>query len=81
MVSFGVWNALRNPKAQEWIFGLFQYLKIWLELAYDCRAVTALEYGLIVAAIIVIFAGALLGLATSLQTPLTNLQRNLNNGL
>ena len=33
---------------------MYQYLKIWLELRFDRRAVTALEYGLIAATVVAI---------------------------
>ena len=40
---------------------------MWLELRYDRRAVTSLEYGLIAVAILLACAGAFAGLGTSLR--------------
>ena len=40
---------------------MFEYLKTWLELKTDRRAVTMLEYGLIAALIAAVCVGATLG--------------------
>ena len=47
---------------------MIDYVKTWLELKVDRRAVTALEYGLIAALIAVVIIGAV----TTVGTNLTN---------
>ena len=48
----------------------YLYVKTWLALKSDTRGVTALEYGLIAAAIIAVIAGTVYGLGTKLSTAL-----------
>ena len=47
---------------------MIEYLKTWLELKTDRRAVTALEYGLIAALIAGVIVTAVTGLGTKLIT-------------
>ena len=56
---------------------MIEYLKTWLQLKADRRAVTALEYGLIAALIAV----ALIGGATQLGTKLNNQFQNISTRL
>jgi Flp pilus assembly pilin Flp len=58
---------------------MYEYLKIWLELKTDKRAVTALEYGLIAAVIIAVCATAFVSLGTQLSTTLTGIHDTLQN--
>jgi pilus assembly protein Flp/PilA len=54
---------------------MFEYLKTWLALKTDRRAVTALEYGLIASLIAVAIVGTVGTLSTKLQgvfTAVTN---------
>jgi pilus assembly protein Flp/PilA len=46
---------------------MLEFLKIWLELKTDRRAVTMLEYGLIAALIAAVCVGAVTTLGTSIQ--------------
>jgi len=46
---------------------MLEFFKIWLELKTDRRAVTALEYGLIAAVVIVVALGAFQLLGTNLS--------------
>ncbi|HTW69936.1 MAG TPA: Flp family type IVb pilin [Acetobacteraceae bacterium] len=46
---------------------MLEFVKIWLELKYDRRAVTALEYGLIAGAIAAVIAATVVGLGTSIE--------------
>ncbi|WP_428390439.1 Flp family type IVb pilin [Lichenicoccus sp.] len=46
---------------------MIEYVKTWLELKVDRRAVTALEYGLIAALIAVVIIGAVTTLGTKLS--------------
>lgn len=47
---------------------MIQYLKSWAPLASAKRGVTALEYGLIAAAIIVAISATVFGIGTNLNT-------------
>ena len=47
---------------------MFSYLKTWLELKTDRRAVTALEYGLIAAVLGAVIVTAFTSLGTGLTT-------------
>ena len=46
---------------------MLEYLKLWLELKVDRRAVTALEYGLIAALIAVVIITGVTTLGTNLN--------------
>jgi Flp pilus assembly pilin Flp len=56
---------------------MIEYLKTWLELKYDRRAVTALEYGLIAAVIIAVCATAFVSLGTQLNATLSKVQTTM----
>jgi Flp pilus assembly pilin Flp len=53
---------------------LLDCAKIWLELTYDRRAVTALEYGLIAGVIFFACAGIFFELGANLLGALTNVR-------
>jgi pilus assembly protein Flp/PilA len=57
---------------------MYEYLKIWLELKTDKRAVTMLEYGLIAAVIVVTIIGGYSLLANKLSTQFTSVGNHLN---
>jgi pilus assembly protein Flp/PilA len=57
---------------------MLQYVKTWLELKTDKRAVTALEYGLIAAVIIGVCVGGFTLLGSGISTQLTTLNSSLN---
>jgi Flp pilus assembly pilin Flp len=57
---------------------MLEYVKTWLELKYDRRAVTALEYGLIAAVIIAVAATAFVSLGGQLTNTLTNVQTKMS---
>ena len=50
---------------------MVEFLKSWLELRMDRRAVTALEYGLIAALIAVVIIGAVTTLGTNISATFT----------
>ena len=52
---------------------MYQFIKTWLELKTDKRAVTALEYGLIAAVVAGAAVTAFTTLGTSLSTKITSL--------
>jgi pilus assembly protein Flp/PilA len=52
---------------------MIEFLKIWLELKTDRRAVTMLEYGLIAALIAAVCVGAVTTLGTNINTKFTNI--------
>ena len=52
---------------------MIEFVKLWLELKVDRRAVTALEYGLIAALIAVVIIGALTTLGTKLTATFTTI--------
>ena len=56
---------------------MLSYLKTWLALKTDRRAVTALEYGLIAALIGVAISGVLLTLGTKLAATFTTITNSL----
>ena len=56
---------------------MLEYLKTWLELKADRRAVTALEYGLIAAAIAAVIATTVFSLGTNLNTTFTKINNSL----
>jgi pilus assembly protein Flp/PilA len=53
---------------------MFAYTMSWIQLRTDCRAVTALEYGLIAALI----AGVIVTIVATLGTSLTGTFTTLN---
>ena len=56
---------------------MLEYLKIWLELKTDRRAVTALEYGLIAGAIVDTGLAGFSALGTNLATKITSVSSAL----
>jgi pilus assembly protein Flp/PilA len=52
---------------------MIDYLKTYLQLKYDVRAVTAVEYGLIAGLIAVVIIGAVTTLGTNLQGVFTKI--------
>lgn len=52
---------------------MLEFVKIWLELKTDRRAVTALEYGLIAAAIVVAISTAVITLGSDLNAKFTSI--------
>ena len=50
---------------------MIEYVKTWLELKADRRAVTALEYGLIAALIAVVIIGGVTTLGKNISTTFT----------
>ena len=46
---------------------MLEFVKTWLELKYDRRAVTALEYGLIAGAIAAVIAATVVSMGTSIE--------------
>lgn len=55
---------------------MYEYIRTWLELKTDKRAVTALEYGLIAAAVIAVGLAGFSAIGTSLSTKM-NLVGNM----
>jgi pilus assembly protein Flp/PilA len=53
------------------------YIRTWLELRYDRRAVTALEYGLIAATLVASVAVGFTSLANSLSTRFSGIGHSL----
>ena len=56
---------------------MYEYIKTWLELKTDKRAVTALEYGLIAAAVVVVGLGAFSTVGTNLATKMNSVKNAL----
>ena len=56
---------------------MLEFLKTWLEIKYDRRAVTALEYGLIAGAIAAVIAVTVVGMGTSINTKFTAIANQL----
>jgi pilus assembly protein Flp/PilA len=58
---------------------MIEYLKIWLELKTDKRAVTMVEYGLMAALIAVVCIGAVTILGTQLSAKFTDIGTAVTN--
>ncbi len=56
---------------------MIEYLKTWLELKTDRRAVTALEYGLIAALIAGVIVGGVSAVGSKLSTAFTTIAGQL----
>ena len=56
---------------------MIEFVKLWLELKVDRRAVTALEYGLIAALIAVAIIGGVTALGTKLNATFTTISKDL----
>jgi Flp pilus assembly pilin Flp len=70
-------TPLQDPKANERIPVMIEYLKTWLELKIDKRAVTALEYGLIAAAIIAVVSTVFFSIGGQLKTTMEGVNTSL----
>ena len=57
---------------------MFEFVKIWLELKTDRRAVTALEYGLIAALIAVAIISGVTALGTNINKTFTDIANKIN---
>lgn len=57
---------------------MYEYLKTWLELKTDRRAVTALEYGLIAALIAAVIITALTSLGSNVSTLFTTISGKMS---
>jgi pilus assembly protein Flp/PilA len=66
-----------EPMQQERVKTMIEYLKTWLELKTDRRAVTALEYGVIAGVLAVVVVTAFTTLGTGLNTAFTNVSKQL----
>ncbi len=51
---------------------MYEYIKTWLELKTDKRAVTALEYGLIAAAVVAVGLAGFSAIGNSLALKMNN---------
>ncbi len=56
---------------------MYEYIKTWLELKTDKRAVTALEYGLIAAAVVAVGLAGFSVVGTSLSGKFTSVKNAL----
>lgn len=56
---------------------MYGYIKTWLELKTDKRAVTALEYGLIAAAVVAVGLAGFSVIGTNLSTKMTTVKNML----
>ncbi len=56
---------------------MFEYIKTWVALKSDRRAVTALEYGLIAGVIVAVIALGFGVLGTNLSTKFSNIGNSL----
>jgi pilus assembly protein Flp/PilA len=56
---------------------MIEYLKTWLELKFDRRAVTALEYGVIAGVLAVVVVTAFTTLGTGLNNAFTHVAAQL----
>lgn len=57
---------------------MFEYVKVWLLLKADRRAVTALEYGLIAALIATAIVGGVNALGSGINKTFTDLGSKIN---
>jgi pilus assembly protein Flp/PilA len=57
--------------------GMIEYLKTWLELKTDDRAVTALEYGVIAGVLAVVVVTAFTTLGTGLNNAFTHVSKQM----
>ena len=56
---------------------MVEYLRTWLELRVDRRAVTALEYGLIAGAIAAVIAVTVVSMGGSIENTFANIATEL----
>lgn len=59
---------------------MYEYLKTWLALKSDQRAVTALEYGLIAALIAAVIVAVLTTLGTNMNSMFTTIANSISTG-
>ncbi len=57
---------------------MIEFIKAWLELKVDRRAVTALEYGLIAALIAVAIVSGVTALGSSINKTFTDISTKIN---
>ncbi len=57
---------------------MYEYIKTWLELKTDKRAVTALEYGLIAAAVVAVGLAGFSAIGTNLATKMNTVKTALS---
>lgn len=53
---------------------MYEMLKLWLELRFDRRAVTSLEYGIIAAIVVVVGLVGISGVGTNVATKMTKVK-------
>jgi len=56
---------------------MYAYLKTWLELKTDRRAVTAIEYAVLAGGIVVAIASVVSGMGTTLETKINNIVNSI----
>jgi len=56
---------------------MYAYLKTWLELKADRRAVTAIEYAVLAGGIVVAIAAVVSGMGTTLETKINNIVNSI----
>lgn len=56
---------------------MYEYIRTWLELKTDKRAVTALEYGLIAAAVVAVGLAGFSVVGTNVATKMTSVKNAL----
>ena len=56
---------------------MIEYLRTWLDLRTDSRAVTALEYGLIAGAIAAVNAATVVSMGSSIESTFQIIQSSL----
>ena len=56
---------------------MIEFLRVWLELRTDRRAVTALEYGLIAGAIAAVIAATVVSMGGSIENTFQSVQSSL----
>jgi Flp pilus assembly pilin Flp len=59
------------------LFTMYEYVKTWLEIKTDKRAVTALEYGLIAGVLVVTVLVGFNTLGSGMLTKFTNIKTSL----
>ncbi len=57
---------------------MYAYLKTWLELHADRRAVTAIEYAVLAGGIVVAIAAVVSGMGTTLESKINNIVNSIN---
>lgn len=57
---------------------MYAYLKTWLELKTDRRAVTAIEYAVLAGGIVVAIAAVVSGMGSTLETKINAIVNSIN---